>query len=63
MTMFSGDQPSDRNEQEGQAGLDAALQSQIGHKLKMMFDQVANAPVPDKILELLEKLNSGEKRK
>ena len=60
MTIFGGEQPSERY---GDPCLDAALQSQIGHKLRIMFDQVANAPIPDKFLDLLEKLNSGEKLK
>jgi Anti-sigma factor NepR len=41
-------------------GLDARLQAQIGHKLKAMFDEVANAPVPDKFLDLLRKLDGQE---
>ncbi len=44
-------------------GLDARLQAQIGHKLKAMFDEVANAPVPDKFLELLSKLDGRESGK
>ncbi len=42
-------------------GLDARLQAQIGQKLKLMFDEVANAPVPDKFLNLLSKLDGQEK--
>ncbi len=45
------------------AGLDAKLQTVIGHKLKAMFDGVANAPIPEKFLELLSKLDSQEKSK
>ncbi len=44
-------------------GLDARLQAQIGHKLKLMFDEFANAPVPDKFLELLRKLDRQEGEK
>ncbi len=44
-------------------GLDPRLQAQIGQKLKAMFDEVAKAPIPDKFLELLDKLDSREKLK
>jgi hypothetical protein len=44
-------------------GLDSRLQAQIGHKLKAMFDEVAKAPIPDKFLDLLNKLDSQEKSK
>jgi Anti-sigma factor NepR len=44
-------------------GLDPRLQAQIGHKLKAMFDEVAKAPIPDKFLELLDKLDNQEKGK
>ena len=44
-------------------GIDARLQAQIGQKLKAMYDEVAQAPIPDKFLDLLEKLNSQEKSK
>lgn len=44
-------------------GLDAGLQSLIGHQLKAMFDEVAKAPVPDKFLELLSRLDGQEKGK
>ena len=44
-------------------GLDPRLQAQIGQKLKAMFNEVAKAPVPDKFLDLLDKLETQEKRK
>ncbi len=45
------------------AGLDARLQAKIGQTLKAMFDEVAKAPVPDKFLDLLNKLEVQEKNK
>ncbi len=45
------------------AGLDTRLQAQIGLKLKQMFDEVANAPVPDKFIDLLKQLDGQEKSK
>ncbi len=62
MPILGADYTAGRAEQ-GVGGLDAALQSQIGHKLKIMFDQVANAAIPDKFLDLLDKLHSEEKLK
>jgi hypothetical protein len=44
-------------------GLDPRLQAQIGQKLKAMFDDVAKEPIPDKFLDLLDKLESQEKSK
>ncbi len=45
------------------AGLDARLQAKIGQTLKAMYDEVAKAPVPDKFLDLLNKLEVQEKNK
>lgn len=38
-------------------GLDAHLQAHIGSQLKSMYDSYLNAPVPDRIVELLEQLD------
>lgn len=45
------------------SGLDARLQAKIGQTLKAMFDEVAKVPVPDKFLDLLNKLEVQEKNK
>jgi Anti-sigma factor NepR len=58
-TMHNHPEPAP-NEGEG---LDPRLQAQIGQKLKLMFDEVANAPIPDKFLNLLSQLDSQEKSK
>lgn len=42
-------------------GLDARLQAQIGYKLKAMYDDIANEPIPDKFLDLLRKLDGQER--
>lgn len=44
------------------AGMDGKLQAQLGQTLKAMFDQVAQAPMPEKFLELLNKLDVKENR-
>jgi hypothetical protein len=41
-------------------GLDARLQAQIGLKLKAMYDELANEPIPDKFMDLLRKLDGQE---
>ena len=43
-------------------GMDGKLQAQLGQTLKAMFDQVAQAPMPEKFLELLNKLDVEENR-
>ena len=57
MHTLTGQSGSDAGECEG---LDARLQAQIGQKLKAMFDEVANAPIPGKFLDLLTKLDGQE---
>lgn len=49
----------------GDATLDPRLQAHIGRQLKSMYDEYLNEPVPDHLIELLEKLDripSGEKK-
>ena len=39
-------------------GLEPQLQAQIGRKLKAMYDSYLNEPVPDRLVALLEQLDS-----
>ncbi|MEQ1577969.1 MAG: NepR family anti-sigma factor [Hyphomicrobium sp.] len=57
MELTTGQMGTEPGEREG---LDARLQAQIGQKLKAMFDQVANEPIPDKFIDLLNKLDGQE---
>jgi hypothetical protein len=41
-------------------GLSETIQEQIGAKLKALFDQAADQPVPDRFVELLQELASKE---
>jgi hypothetical protein len=41
--------------------LDPAAEARIGRKLKAMYDQVVNEPVPDHLLDLLGKLDASSK--
>ena len=45
---------------EGKRMLDAKSQSTIEERLRTMFDNVAQEPVPDRFLELLNKLENSE---
>ena len=47
---------------ETDEGMSPALQSHIGRHIRAMFDEVAEEPVPDHLLQLLKDLDqSGEK--
>ena len=56
--------PSDPAEaaEEGASGADFVMHEHIGRQLKLMFDEVASEPVPDKLRELLEKLKRKEEK-
>ena len=41
-------------------GLDRSIQTHIGRKLKAIYHSFAAEPVPDRILELLHKLEAEE---
>ncbi len=43
------------------ATLDERLQAHIGSQLKSMYDSYLNEPIPDRIVELLEKLDGVSK--
>lgn len=44
-----------------QRPLDDLSSSQIGKRLKSMYDEVAQEPVPDKFMDLLASLERAEK--
>lgn len=45
----------------GRAGrLDRTAQNEIGRQLKALYDEVVNEPVPERFVELLQRLDSGE---
>ena len=45
------------------AGLDHYTQVLLGRQLKAMFDKIAEGPVPDRFLELLDVLDKNETRR
>jgi Anti-sigma factor NepR len=44
-------------------GVDPKIQQAIGKHLRTVYDDVINEPVPDKFMELLEKLERSTARK
>lgn len=43
---------------ESGTALDERLQAHIGSQLKSMYDSYLNEPIPDRLVELLEKLDA-----
>lgn len=43
-----------------QGGLNAEIQSRIGHQLRAMYDDVVRQGVPDRFAELIKKLDNPE---
>ena len=51
--------PQARNAPPGkQGGLNAEIQSRIGHQLRAMYDDVVRQGVPDRFSELIRKLDT-----
>ena len=42
--------------------LDRNVQAHIGRKLKAVYEEVAAAPIPDRIVELLAKLDESQRK-
>jgi anti-sigma factor NepR-like protein len=47
----------DMKEPKKQGGLNAEIQSRIGHQLRAMYDDVVRQGVPDRFVELIRKLD------
>ena len=45
---------------QGKGGLNAEIQSRIGHQLRAMYDDVVRQGVPDRFAELIRKLDVPE---
>jgi hypothetical protein len=43
-----------------QGGLNAEIQSRIGHQLRAMYDDVVRQGVPDRFAELIRKLDTPD---
>jgi hypothetical protein len=53
-------QPNKTAPQGKQGGLNAEIQSRIGHQLRAMYDDVVRQGVPDRFAELIRKLDSPQ---
>lgn len=49
--------PKLKNAPGKQGGLNAEIQSRIGHQLRAMYDDVVRQGVPDRFAELIKKLD------
>ena len=49
-------------EREVESTLDPRIQESIGRSLKAHYDDLVNAPIPDKFLALLTQLEAQERR-
>jgi hypothetical protein len=58
LLVSEGDLPEE--DRAATPGLSETIQEQIGAKLKALFDQAADQPVPDRFVELLQELASKE---
>lgn len=63
MNLMNADLPEAAGiEPEGEARLDPKVQESIGRSLKAHYDDLINAPIPDKFLVLLAQLEATERR-
>ena len=54
---------SQEDAQRGGAPMDARIQNEIGKHLRAIYDDVINEPVPNKFMELLQKLEQSTTQK
>ncbi|MDR3486015.1 MAG: NepR family anti-sigma factor [Bradyrhizobium sp.] len=53
--------PKSKNATPGkQGGLNAEIQSRIGHQLRAMYDDVVRQGVPDRFADLIRKLDASD---
>jgi hypothetical protein len=56
----------DKSDGKGLGGkrpaLDRNIQAHIGRKLRAVYDEVAAAPIPDRIVQLLAKLEENQRK-
>jgi len=63
MNLMNADPPeAARVEQDDEMVLDPRVQESIGRSLKAHYDDLINAPVPDRFLALLAQLEDTERR-
>jgi len=52
--------PASKNTTPGKGGLNAEIQSRIGHQLRAMYDDVVRQGVPERFADLIRKLDVPE---
>ncbi len=63
MNLMNADPPdAARTEPDEEMVLDPRVQESIGRSLKAHYDDIVNAPVPDRFLVLLAQLEDTERR-
>jgi Anti-sigma factor NepR len=60
MTKEMKSQPNNPAAPRKQGGLNAEIQSRIGHQLRAMYDDVVRQGVPDRFAELIRKLDGPD---
>ena len=55
------DSPDQTSVKAQDPGLDRAVQARIGDRLRAMYDNLAEEPVPDRLAEILKRLDGGQK--
>ena len=58
--LNSGGSVEQTMKEKKQGGLNAEIQSRIGHQLRAMYDDVVRQGVPDRFAELIRKLDVPE---
>ena len=58
---------TDKDKSNGKSGskrptLDQNVQAHIGRKLKAVYEEVATAPIPDRLVQLLAKLEESQRK-
>lgn len=62
-SQMNGERPLVRTPAQPRGMLDRSLQAQLGRQLRAIFSDVAEEPVPDRFVKLLEALEAKEKRR
>jgi hypothetical protein len=54
-------QRASSNQQNGGAGLDRVIQAQIGDKLRSLYGELVEQPVPERFTAILDRLSTGRR--
>jgi hypothetical protein len=57
----NAEKPS-KSAREHVEGADFPMHEHIGRQLKLLYDEIASEPIPEKLRELLDKLDRKEKK-